>query len=248
MSGRRFVRSSSALSLAFALVLAGGLAACGDDKGKAGVEPDATPTRRTPAMSTEPVPPAPMPKITPPTLPPVPPGKTRIADARFAELSDRDVDGFKRTVVKAAKSLVVTFESEKANDKGVKTYVIATIENCFLCQPMDVAAWKENKNLRGMLSSVAAGDPGLVFDVHELDLGTKKGIGIYKASFVSAGGSTASTHGYQAWFNDGANQILIDVSPRGLYPKSREEMLAGISRDDMAAVAKAVFAVYASEF
>ncbi len=246
MSGLRRARSAS--SLVCALLVAVAFAACGDDKGKGGVEPDATPARRTPAMSTDPVPPGPVLKITPPTLPPVPAGKTRITDARFVELGDRDVAGFKRTVVKAGKSLVVTFESEKANEKGVKTYVIATIENCFVCQPMDVAAWKENKNLRGMLSSVAAGDPGLVFDVHEVDLGTKKGIGIYKASFVSAGGSTASTHGYQAWFNDGANQILIDVSPRGLYPKTREEMLAGISRDDMAAVAKAVFAVYASEF
>jgi hypothetical protein len=246
MSGSRRVRS--AYSLALTLLLAGALAACGDDKPKGGVEPDATPTRRSPAMSTEPVPPAPMPKLPAPTLPPVPPGKTRISDARFVELSNRDVAGFKRTVVKAGKSLVVTFESEKANDKGVTAYVLATIENCVVCQPMDLAAWKQNKNLRGMLSSVAANDPGLVFDVHELDLGTKKGVGIYKASFVTNGGSTVSTHGYQAWFNDGANQILIDVSPRGLYPKTREEMLAGISRDDMAAIAKAVFAIYASEF
>ena len=246
MFGSRRVQAIG--SLPVAVLVASLLAACGDDKGRGTIEPEATPSRRTPAMGTDPVPPAPMPKIAPPTLPPVPPGKTRITDARFVELGSRDVEGFKRTVVKAGKSLVVTFESEKANGKGVKTYVIATIENCVVCQPMDVAAWKENKNLRGMLTPVAAGDPGLVFDVHEIDLGTKKGIGIYKASFVSAAGSTASTHGYQAWFNDGANQILIDVSPRGLFPTSKEEMLAGISRDDMAAVAKAVFAVYASEF
>jgi hypothetical protein len=242
----RHARFLSSLPLAITLAVA--LVGCGDDK-KGGVEPEPTPARRRPVAPSNPTPPAPLPKVEAPTPPPVPPGKTRIDEARFAELATRDVEGFKRSVIKAGKSsLVVTFESEKANAQGVKTYVIATIENCFVCQPMDLTAWKENKNLRGMLTQVAAGDPGLVFDVHEIDLGTRKGIGIYKASFVSNGGSTASTHGYQAWFNDGANQILIDVSPRGLFPKTKEEMFAGISRDEMAAVAKAVFAIYASEF
>lgn len=247
MSGLRRARATS-FRVATILLL-GALAACGDDPSKGAVEPDPTPTRRRPAAPVKPPIEEPSPKIAPPTPQPTPPGKTKLDQARLTELSTRDVEGFQRTVVKVGKtSLVLTFESEKANAQGAKAYAITTIENCFMCEPMDVARWKDNRNLRGMLTTVAAGDPGLVFDVHELELGTKKGIGIYKASFVSAGGSTVSTHGYQAWFNDGANQILIDVSPRGLFPKSRDEMLAGVPRDEMAAVAKAIFAVFASEF
>lgn len=232
------------LSIAFALPLALALAACGDDSGYGSKKNPPTGGPQTPTSGgmTET---APTPAVA---------GKAQMAPEKLAELSKTEVAGFQRTSERSSKSsATMTYEGTTPNAQGWHPFATVMVEHCVFCSKMDLATWRANPNLKKLLSSAHAENPALVFQVDEIDLGGRKGIAIYKESFVetknASGTSKSTAYGLQVWFNDGTHQVMIEISPRGKpMASSVEELRASMSRAEMEAAARALFAPLAPVF
>ncbi len=227
------------LSLVCALPLALALAACGDDPGYGAKQnpPTGGPLRPTAG---------PLPGTPPASA--TPSAKQQLSAERFAELSKTEVPGFTRTSERSSKSnATMTYEGKDPNAQGWHPSATVLVEHCVFCSKMDLAEWRANPNLKKLLSSAHAENPALVFQVDEIDLGGRKGIAIYKESFVEtkneSGTSRSTAYGLQVWWNDGTHQVMIEVSPRGKpMAGSLEELRASLSRAEMEAAARALFA------
>lgn len=238
------------LSIAFALPLALALAACGDDSGYGSKKNPPTGGPLTPTSGA-------MTETPPPAQPPPPPGipaRPLLPPERLAELSKTEVAGFKRTSERSSKSsATMTYEGATPNAQGWHAFATVMLEHCVFCSKMDLATWRANPNLKRLLSSAHAENPALVFQVDEIELGGRKGIAIYKESYVetknASGTSKSTSYGLQVWFNDGTHQVMIDVSPRGKpMASSVEELRASLTRAEMEAAARALFAPFAPVF
>jgi len=245
--------------LAMLVVLA--VAACGDDPRPAapGVRPSSAPATTTSAPAASkagapPIAPSIAPSIAPPAPPAPPPAKPQLTPVQFAALTTRDVPGFTRTAQRSGPgNAVTTFEGTTPNAQGYRLLAHVIVEHCTFCAKPDVAAWRANPNLRRTLPSAHLENPALVFEVDGLELAGRTGLAVYKESFVvttNASGTTrAAAHGIIVWLSDGVHQLVIDVFGRGpARPGSIEEMRASLSRGEMEAAARAVFAAYADVF
>lgn len=226
--------------LALPLVLA--LPGCGDDSGYGAKKTPPTGGPQTPTAGPT------------PDAPPPPPAKPQLSPERLAELSKTEVAGFKRTSERSSKANAnMTFEGTTPNAQGFHPFAMVLLEHCVFCSKLDLAEWRANPNLKRMLATAHVENPALVFQVDEIDLGGRKGIAIYKESFVetknASGTSKSASHGLQVWFNDGAHQVMIEVSPRGAeMPGSLEALRTSMSRAEMETAAKALFAAFAPVF
>ncbi len=224
------------------------LPSCGDDAGSRSRPPP--PASGAPAPGGSAV--SPEASRAPP--PPDIPARPRLSPERLAELSKTEIAGFQRTSERASKSnAMMTYEGTTPNAQGYRPTATVIIEPCAFCARMDLAEWRANPNLKRMLSSAHLENPALVFQVDELDLGGRKAIAVYKESFVetktASGTSRSTAHGLDVWFNDGVHQVLIQVSPRGkTRAGSAEELRASLSRAEMEAAARALFAPFAEVF
>ena len=174
--------------------------------------------------------------------------KPELSEARLAELAKVEIPGFKRIRGRSNESSVVlSYESEKPNSHGVKLIASVTIEHCWKCRPMDVDAWRASDDMKGLLAEVKMNhpDPALVFDIHSIDLGRYRGVGLYTEGFYEGFGFTR----YNAWWNNDVNEIGIGVMPElRFHPKSREEMRDSMPRNEMDAAVKAIYAAFGGDF
>ncbi|MBL9085863.1 MAG: hypothetical protein JNM10_01860 [Planctomycetia bacterium] len=237
----------------FPVVVLLALAACGDDPAPRSAAPSSAP-EAAPAPAARPADAGATARPDAPAPAPAPAARARLTPEQLAALATREVPGFRRTSQRSGKSnAVVTFEGTTANARGFRPTVQVIVEHCMFCAKLDVAAWRANEHLKRTLSTVHLENPALVFEVDALDLGGRTGIGVYKESFVATKNATGTTrssaHGLQAWFNDGTHQAMLEVSARGpALPDSLEAVRESMSRAEMEAAARAVFAAFADVF
>ncbi len=178
-------------------------------------------------------------------------GGAAIDEARAAELGAVDVPGFKRHE-KAGPGMktvaMSTYEQEAANANSRKAFVMVNAQKCMMCQPMDVDKWKANENLKMMLSKAHKENPNLVWEVGTLEAGGKTAITVYSRSFVqmNEGKTTLTANGIDVHYNNGTNQLVMQISVRGGPPaKSEEELETLYTKDEMLAVAKTFVETFA---
>ena len=142
------------------------------------------------------------------------------------------------------------YESARADARGATIAVVVRFAACLACQPLDVEAWRAHVDeLKQVLPKANRDDPRLVFDLHEVDLGGRRGIALYKLSVVDEGRSVV--HGMTVWWHDGRDEIVLDVTARGgsaAPPASAEDAEARATRADLARAAAAVFDAFAPAF
>lgn len=180
-------------------------------------------------------------------------GGGEIDEARATELSAIDIPGFKRhdKTGPGMKTVAMsTYEQETANANGRKAFVMVTAQKCMMCQPMDVARWKANDNLKMMLSKAHKENPNLVWEVEALEAGGKTAITVYSRSFVvmNEGKTKLTANGIDVHYNNGTNQLVMQISVRGGPPaKSEEELGTLYTKDEMLAVARTFLETFATK-
>lgn len=175
-------------------------------------------------------------------------GGAEFDEAKVKELSELDVPGFKRIEGgQPMKGMAMpNYEQETANDNGRKAFVMVNAQKCMMCQPMDLAKWKANENLKAMLPSIHKNNPNLVWDVEEIEAGGVKAISVYERSFVKDDKTTATSNGMTVYYNNGKNMLTIQISVRGGPPaKDEAELETLYPKDQMVAVAKTFLAAFA---
>jgi hypothetical protein len=219
--------SPSLLWLALAVALASGPAGCSrcrkDEPAKADKAPGEQPTPFVQA-----------------------PDRPAIDDKRAAEIAGIQVPGFrlvKGDVVRGA--AVPKYEAEVANAHGHKVWVLVNVQKCMRCEPVDLEAWRSNPGLKQMLSPAAAADPNLVLEVDPIEAAGVTAVAIYRRSYVAAseGKRQSIEHGLQVHYNNGVNQLLLEVMSSGLVT-SAEELATTMTKAEMLAAARQFLEVF----
>lgn len=175
----------------------------------------------------------------------------------YKQMATTKIDGYQLDKgAMANKSMVrVGYKGTKANAAGYIPYATVMVMKCPIrCMDLSVDKVKANQNLKSALPKVHKDNPKLVWEVDPIDFGGgKKGVSIYSRSYIKTGkGGTAAAHGLKAIYHNGTYMIQIEVVPRGAkgfkMPSSDEEQKAQMSKADMVATAKAIFAGFAKYF
>jgi hypothetical protein len=230
---RRILAAARALVLGVAAFGAG----CGDD--------DAEPPAATgPASPPPPPPPGGDPRLTP--------------SPRLEEIARTEVPGFERRGERAtAAAATPWYEAVAETSPGWRVVAVVTFGPCDPCKPLDVATWQRHEaDLRGVLPAEHRADPALVFDLFEVDLEGRRGIALYKRSLLAARGdgvtdAASVVHGLTAWWNDGRDEVSIDLTVRGpkdAPARTTADLDARASRFDLVRAAQEVFAAFAPAF
>jgi len=172
-------------------------------------------------------------------------GGGAIDKAKAEAISKLEVPGYKVTSRRAmSDSAVLSVEAEKPLPSGAKMGALITISACMMCVEMDLAKWKDNANLKSMLSRVHIDNPNAVWEVNELDLGGgKKAIYTYSKSAVDG----ATSHGLTVYHNNGTNMVMMMVNASGLWGKTMEELEKEASLEDFKTAAQQMFAPFANQ-
>ena len=178
-------------------------------------------------------------------------------EATYKKMSETKVDGFElQPGARATKNMAnLYYKGAKANAKEMVPFVAVTLMKCPIrCMDLEVDKAKANQNLKMNLPKIHKDNPKLVWDVFEIDFGGKKGLGIYNRSFMKTadGKGTATANGLMAFYHNGKHIIQFNVSARGAKEhksaKDEKELEEMMSKDEMVAAAKAVFAGFAGNF
>lgn len=170
---------------------------------------------------------------------------------RFAAV---DVPGFLREVRKGPTGEDdYTFVAKAPNSNGTTFDATVYAGVCESCSPMDVAVWRADPSLNKSTDPRHRENPAMVFDVYELDLSGKKGIAIFKESFLEwttpgGGRSTSVIQSLEVDVNDGKKRVYVYVHARSPDARSAEALRKRASKADFEVVAKTIFAPYASSF
>jgi hypothetical protein len=195
----------------------------------------------------------------PPPPPPPPGGDPRLAPSpRLAALAKTEVPGFVRRGERAtAAAAIPWYEATEETAKGWRIVAVVTFGACEPCKPLDLPTWRLHEDeLRGVLPPEHRTNPSLAFDLFEIDLEGRRGIALFKRSLLRERGPDGTTsasvvHGLTAWWNDGREEVSIDLTLRGpsdAPAATPADLDARASRVDFVRAAQAVFAAFAPAF
>ena len=179
-------------------------------------------------------------------------GSGRLDAATVKKLTETVIDGFTLGQANASGTMgTIFYTATEENAHKKKASIMVSLSPCMGCQKMDRAVWEGNKdNLMSMtLSKAHKSNPDLVFDIREADFDGKKVIYTYELSYVvnktEHGTSRSTANGIMVFYNNGTNQIVLQVSSRGFgMGGSVEELAASFTEAEMLAAAKKVFAAF----
>src|SRR5262245_56509646 len=195
-----------------------------------------------------------------PAGPPPPPGGDPrfVPSPRLAGLAKTDVAGFARKGDRATSAAATPwYEALEANATGWRVVAVVTFRPCAQCKPLDLATWRgHEQELRGVLPDAHRADPALVFDLFEVDLGSRLGIALEKRSVLAgregSGDASSVVDGLSVFFNDGRDEIVLDLTARGPADApaatSVADLVARVPRADYVRAARAVFAAFEPAF
>jgi hypothetical protein len=163
------------------------------------------------------------------------------------------VPGFVRRGERAtAAAAIPWYEAREESSPGWRIVAVVTFGACEPCKPLDLSTWRSHEaQLRGVLPPEHREDPSLVFDLFEIDLGGRRGVALFKRSLLRGrgpGGAASVVHGLTAWWNDGREEVSVDLTargPAGAAAESPADLDARASRDDFVRAAQAVFSAFA---
>jgi hypothetical protein len=170
-------------------------------------------------------------------------------EKEFKALAALTVEGF--NTLQGSKgtkhSTMLMLEGTGKNDSNMYPFVMVNVANCFACdqQKMDKAVWLKRKdNLMSMLPRAHKENPDLIFEIDEMVIDGTKVITVYDCSFIKTEKSTASSHGFKLFYNNGKIMMTITVSARSKpfsMAKNLEELKNRFTREEMKAAAEKVF-------
>lgn len=167
-----------------------------------------------------------------------PPVKGKPLDgAKAKQLSERDIDGWTRTV-------------RVADDKGLElhyttktrpTFVVSvSIARCFDCLAMQLDKWLAKSDaLRSLLATELRDHPDTLWELGMTDVAGVPAVWTYHVGYVPDIHAT----GYALYFNDGLNMIRVVAEYRD-DAQNRGEMVRAASRRDLEQIAKSFLDVF----
>lgn len=175
------------------------------------------------------------------TPPPVASRKTSAALGRadFERLSKLEVPGFDRDVRQLADNVLEV--RYKTKDRP-RRWAVVTIQPCLDCIPMELAKWKaKTEELKVTLAGLRD-EPNVTFEVGETTLAGQPVMYTYQVgtgTTQTAGGeSFGYTNNFNAYFNDGINQIKVVAAYKD-DPASKEDMIKLAPKEDLERIALA---------
>jgi hypothetical protein len=112
------------------------------------------------------------------------------------------------------------------------------------CWPMDLATWKSHdKDLKEYLPPALQQAPDTVFEIGQTDLHGQPLMYTYQLG-QTIDKSSAFSHAYVLYFNDGVNEIRVLSEYKDDMMKTKEDMAKALPRSDLENTSKAFLDVY----
>ncbi len=160
-------------------------------------------------------------------------------------LAALEVEGFQRMRGQVQGGFVTLQHATKTpNAKGNTLIIEVTAGFCEGCKQEDKAALEARKDqVLAQYGELHAKNPGLVFDIAELELLPERtAIATYVRSFVDDGETRAAMHGLEATFIDSMASVRLFAYPQSPFPQTAAEHDEAVSRKEIEDAMKALFA------
>jgi len=144
--------------------------------------------------------------------------------------------------------VTLQFETTTPNAKGNTASIEVTIGLCSGCAPVTKEALDARKEQSlGQLGELHAKNPGLVFELDELELmPQRKAAASYVRSFVDDGVTRAAMHTLEVTFIGSDKSLRFLAYPRSGFPQSQAELDEAFTRAELTQAVRAIFAAAAS--
>jgi hypothetical protein len=174
------------------------------------------------------------------------------------KLAVLDLPGYKRTVdgQMAAGSVGPWYVTNQANPSGIKIQAMVTVGNCpFKCIGFSKEVFEQKKKQLPewmMMPKAHRENPKLVYEIGQAEVAGTKVLTVYVFSYVenttASGTSRSGSHHLALYYNDGIRQLRVEMSGKGVFPKTEEELKTKITQAELMTSGSKVFEVFFKHF
>jgi len=184
--------------------------------------------------------------------------KEKFGEDVLKKLAVLDLPDYKRTVdgQMAAGSVGPWYVTKQANPSGIKIQAMVNIGNCpFKCIGFSKEVFEEKKRQLPewmMMSKAHRENPKMVYEIGQAEVAGTKVLTVYVFSYVesttASGTSRSGSHHLALYYNDGIRQLRVEMSGKGVFPKTEEELKNKITRAELMASGSKVFEIFFKHF